>query len=232
MATDMEQFDERVDRYLKNQMDVNEKSAFIDELESNPELKQRAEAIAIMIKEMREIGTERDAIVYDSIRNLHKDDYYKTKRTPLFKYSAAAVIVIFIMGYSVVNIMTYNNMQSLGNDYCMVYSLSHEGVRGVDGDYPEDMIKLFENVEKGRDLKQTIAELEIIYKASRGDEYNEYINYSDNIGWYLAIAQLKKGKYKDAKKTLNTIIMDNPDEVIADKANELVDEINKHLIFR
>ncbi len=78
LSFDFEDSDEKIERYLSHQMTNEEEDAFKKELENSSDLQQRAVAIAMVIKAMREVGHERDEKILLELRNMHKDEAHKT----------------------------------------------------------------------------------------------------------------------------------------------------------
>lgn len=52
--------DDRIVAYLKGKMSEEEVQNFMKELEENPELKEKAIAVARLVKGLKEVGTEQD----------------------------------------------------------------------------------------------------------------------------------------------------------------------------
>ena len=52
--------DDRIASYLKGQMSGEEEQAFLQELEENPDLKERAIIMARLVKGLKEVGTAQD----------------------------------------------------------------------------------------------------------------------------------------------------------------------------
>lgn len=58
--------DDRITAYLKGQMTIEEENAFMEDLQENPLLKEKAIAMARLIKSMKEVGAQQD----DEINNV------------------------------------------------------------------------------------------------------------------------------------------------------------------
>ena len=57
--------DERIANYLKGRMTAEEEQAFMQELKSNPELKEKAIAVARLVKGLKEVGAMQDQVILD-----------------------------------------------------------------------------------------------------------------------------------------------------------------------
>ena len=76
---------------------------------------------------------------------------------------------------------------------------------------------LFSNVLENKDLDQTIITLSDCFAQSLQPTFNDYTNYMPQIGWYLAIAQLKANEKSSAKITLKTLIDNTESEMLVHK---------------
>ena len=76
-------------------------------------------------------------------------------------------------------------------------------------------------------MDNTILDLEDKFSLAISDEFNEYINYMNDIGWNLAIAYLKDGDREKAVKTLELLISHSESDVIIEKCKKLIAEINQ-----
>lgn len=71
----MEDFDKRVERFLKKQLTHEEELAFIEELKTDKTLLERAKTLALAIDEMGILRSERDAAVIKGIASLDEKAY-------------------------------------------------------------------------------------------------------------------------------------------------------------
>ena len=67
---DYTDFDCRVEKFLRNQMTVEEAAAFKIELDTDNEKKQRAHTMALMIKAMNKVGMEQDQLIINAIKDM------------------------------------------------------------------------------------------------------------------------------------------------------------------
>ena len=71
----MEDFDKRVERFLKKQLTHEEELAFIEALKADKTLLERAKTLALAIDEMGKLRSERDAAVIKDIASLDEKAY-------------------------------------------------------------------------------------------------------------------------------------------------------------
>ena len=74
----MEEFDKRVEHFLKKQLTHDEELFFIEELKADKALLERAKTITLAIDEMRALRSERDIAVIKSIAALDEKTYQTT----------------------------------------------------------------------------------------------------------------------------------------------------------
>ncbi len=214
--------EERIDRYLHGEMTREEELLFEEDLSKDDNLRQQAETIARMAKRMKVVGSEQDRTFIEQMK-----DSAGTKLAPVWWMSiAASLIIIFTVGYHF-----YDRSQTiaLGQQYAYVFSTETESlIRGEeDEDVANQLTALFDNAANGKDLDNTIKQLEELWKLSQSDVYNEYTNYAPIIGWNLAIAFLQNNDKIAAKTILNQLIEVECDNqtVIKEKAIELKGKI-------
>ena len=214
--------EERIDRYLHGEMTREEELLFEEDLSKDDNLRQQAETIARMAKSMNVVGSEQDRTFIEQMK-----DSAGTKLAPVWWLSiAASILIIFTIGYHF-----YDRYQtiSLGRQYAYAFTTETESL--IRGDENEDVANqltaLFDNAANGKDLDNTIKQLEVLWELSQSDVYNEYTNYAPIIGWNLAIAYLQNNDKIAAKTILNQLIEVECDNqtVIKEKAIELKGKI-------
>ena len=234
--------DERIVNYLKGRMTAEEEQLFMQELQSNPELKAKAVAMARMVKGMKEVGSANDEEVIgeflaagsDEIKTIANNVSVTKKKGKVISWrrtmtwlSAAASVALLIwagIGYNDYRITT-----GLGDQYATVFT-SSQLTRG--GETPTEveakLSKLFGNVVDGRDLKATIHDLTLCWELSTQETYNDYTDFAPEIGWNLAIAHLKNNNRKQAKAVLEKLTDVAPaGTAIGAKARELLKKVEE-----
>lgn len=80
-------------------------------------------------------------------------------------------------------------------------------------------------MKDGNDLDNTILKLQEKFSQAISEDYNDYTNYINDIGWNLAIAHLKDGERDDAIKTLELLISHTESDIVIEKCKKLIEEI-------
>ena len=230
----IEDLDMRLELFLKNKMTEEEGKAFLSELQSDPELRVRAQTMAAAIKNMKELKYEYGQRVASKIECLSEREYRKIAKLPqkasiislrLFVRMGIAACFVGVISFGAYRYYLYNETIALGNSY---YSdvPTELVVRGTDN-VSQQLSHLFTNVKNNKDLDNTILDLEDKFSLAISDEFNEYINYMNDIGWNLAIAYLKDGDREKAVKTLELLISHSESDVIIEECKKLIAEINQ-----
>lgn len=233
--------DDRIVAYLKGQMSAEEEQQFMKELNDNPELKQKAIVTARLVKGLKQVGAAQDketkgaflASSTESVQSavekaIHTEEVSATtsartvsiRRTSTWLSIAASLIFIVWLGFE------YNDYRSttgLGEEYGNAFSSSMI-IRGAESptDAEKKLESLFANVKNGDNLDNAIHELSLCWELSTMDTYNDYTNYSAEIGWNLAIAYLKDNNKMDAKIVLEKLVEISEDSSAVNvKAKEL-----------
>ena len=230
----LENFDIRLELFLKNKMTEEEGKAFLSELQSNPDLRQRAQTMAAAIKNMKELKYERGQRVASRIEQVSERSFREAAQLPkktmvislrsIVRMSIAACFigVISLGGY---RYYIYNETVALGDSYYA--SIPTELVVRDADDVSSQLILLFNNVKNGNDLDNTILNLQEKFSQAISEDYNDYTNYINDIGWNLAIAHLKDGERDDAIKTLELVISHSESDIVIEKCKKLIEEIKE-----
>ena len=228
--------EERITSYLKGKMSATEETQFIIELQNNPELKAKAVAMARLVKGMKEVGTKRDTKTKEAFlvstteeikqvaRNVSAERSTKviTLRQASTWMSIAASIIIIVWGGFVYN--DYHTTIALADEYTMAFETSiYSRGEDVSSEAEKRLALLFDNVKNKKELENTLHELSLCWEISQMVTYNDYTEYSAEIGWYLAIGYLKDNDKKMAKTMLEELIKSTENgSVINNKASELL----------
>lgn len=233
--SNLEKFDIRLELFLKNKMTEEESKAFLSELQSNPELRERAQAMAAAIKNMKELKFDHGQRVASEIERVSERDFKKSAKLSqkarvfslrsIVRMSIAACIV-GIISFGGYRYYIYNETIALGNSYYATIP-TELVVRDAD-DVSAQLAQLFNNVKNNEDLDNTILNLEEKFSLAISEDYNDYTNYINDIGWTLAIAHLKDGDRDKAIKTLDLLISHSESDIVVEKYKKLIKEI-KHL---
>jgi len=194
------EFDDILMRYLRNELSTEEERKFVELLESDPDKKARAAAVARLIKGLKNHAKAEDNKIIES---------FKAKQPKTVKLFVRILAAAVIVGFGLFSgLKFYNNAenQKIAAEFGEEITIS-ENMRGSsDEDIINELNTLFSNVEKDTDLNNTIAKLESLWQQSRSEIFNDYTNYSTNIGKALTIAYIKNNDRKAAEKVLNQMI--------------------------
>lgn len=233
--------EERISDYLRGKMTVLEEEAFLAELNSNVELKEQAVLMARLAKGLKSVGESQDKDTIeafkvadvDTVKNIARKVTSKGKssaKTILFERKvvmclsiAASLTIIFFAGNQYLD---YRNTTNLGEEYSLSFN-SSSLVRGSENDkVKKELTMLFKNVESGQQLNQSISRLFVLWELSTMAIYNDYTDYSTEIGWNLSIAYLKDNNKEGAKETLRKLIhISENGSIIRNKSQELLNKI-------
>lgn len=238
--------DDRIVTYLKGQMSAEEEQAFLKELENNTELKEKAIAMARLVKGLKEVGLEQDRDIQQVIlasseqdvesatKNATRDEVevpaasqakiISISKTAKLLSIAASLICIVWLGFTY---NSYRNTTALGDQYDDVFG-SGMIVRGQETqtEAEKKLQGLFTNVKENQKIDDAIHELSLFWELSTMDTYNDYTDYSPEIGWNLAIAHLKNNDKKEAKAVLEKLIsVSEEGSAVSAKAKELLEKL-------
>ncbi len=233
--SNMENFDARLELFLKNKMTKEESNIFLVELQDNPDLRERAQAMAAAIKNMKELKYEHGQRVASRIEQVSERNFRDAAQLrkkaivislrSIVRMSIAACF-IGVISFGSYKYYIYNETVALGDSYYAAIP-TELVVRDAD-DVSSQLTLLFNNVKNGKELDNTILNLEEKFSQAISDDYNDYTNYINDIGWNLAIAHLKDGERDDAIKTLELLISHTESDIVIEKCEKLIEEI-KHL---
>lgn len=174
--------DERISRYLKGQMSIQEETEFLADMESDEQLKQDAIAKARLVKGMAQVDYE----LIQELKNAPEEKITSSLRPhrilfrkPITWISAAAsVAVLLFAGYKGYD---YYDTTRLGMKYATVIPMETL-VRGdTESTVDQELQTLFENVVERKDLSATTKRLSELWEISNQETYNDYTDYSPHV---------------------------------------------------
>ena len=219
--------DERISRYLKGLMSVQEETKFLADMRSDDQLRHDAIAQARLVKGMAQVDYE----LIQELKNTPKAKITSSLRPPKIIFRkpvtwlsvAASVAVLLFAGYKGYD---YYDTTRLGMKYATVFPIETL-VRGdTDSTVDKELQTLFENVIERKDLSATTKRLSELWKISNQETYNDYTDYSPYIGWYLAIGYLEDYE-KDKAQYILHIMLD--DETVSLSIKDQIRELFKRL---
>ena len=217
--------DDLIDRFMQGQMDENEEKAFLEELNQNEELRERAILHARLVKGMAQVD---DEIIeaYSEAEDSSKNNKATVvsidkKHSARWLAIAASIVFIVFVGFKSYD---YYDTTSLGREYANTFPTSTI-IRGeANTDVDTELTMLFNNVAEGKDLDNTTSRLQSLWEQSKQGTYNDYTDYAPYIGWNLAIGYLRNYEKTKAKNVLKEMKQMYPEgTVIGDKIATLLE---------
>lgn len=205
---------ERIERYLREQMSPEENDAFLNDLSSDKDLREEAQIMALMIKEMKEEQARQSERLTEAVLN-DRDSVRKAKTISIVRWSLS-IAAMFILIFGAVTLwnkqsdtdVLYAQADIIFEQHYSPYTLQGDS-RGGDSDVEKELSVLFNLVGTEKDISPVIEKLQKIHD-SIDSEY-EYSLYADEITRYLALAYLKDHNIEEAKELLKPLA-DNGDE--------------------
>ena len=194
---------ERIERYLREQMTPEENEAFLNDLQNDRELREEAQMMALLIKEMKEEQEKQDEAIQQKILESKGNSNAKTIRLVKWIGSIAAMFIL-LFGTN----QWYNSykIDKLYDAYYTPYDASL--ARGGDDEaIKKELAELYNKVGSEENVTSIISRLQTIYDGiqSNNDEYTDYSYYESDVAWYLALAYIKDHNLEKAKEMLKPL---------------------------
>ena len=203
---------ERIERYLREQMTPEENEIFLNELRNDKELREEAQMMALLIKEMKEEQAKQDEAITQEILETRGNSNAKTIRLVKWIGSIAAM---FILLFGANQWYTSYKIDKLYDAYYTPYDASLD--RGGDDEaIKKELAELYNKVGTEKDVTPIITRLQSIYDGiqANSDDYSDYRYYENDIAWYLALAYLKDHNLDKAKELLKLLAEEGIAEAI------------------
>ena len=195
--------DDLIDRFMQGQMDENEEKAFLEELNQNEELRERAILHARLVKGMAQVD---DEIIeaYSEAEDSSKNNKATVvsidkKHSARWLAIAASIVFIVFVGFKSYD---YYDTNRLGRKFDNTFPTSTIRRGETNADIDTELTMLFNNVAEGKDLDNTTSRLATLWELSKQETYNDYTDYAPYIGWNLAIGYLRNYEKTNAKAVL------------------------------
>lgn len=214
----MEQ-DERIERFIRNQMTQEEETAFLDGISSEPELKERAFATALMARGMKRRRKEEQQVFVAMLNGSIAQNANKAKATAFRRYAAVAASLLLLLGVGgYVGFAEYGYQQRNAIVSANI-SLEQTGLDRGEGDNMQSRLDSIAAVVKNeRDITEAIAVLQGLYDKRQADI--DCAQNSATISWYLTMAYIKDNQKGKAVNLLVALKKEHP---------EMTSKINKIL---
>ena len=219
-------------------MSAEEEQQFIKEVEENKELKEKAIVTARLVKGLKQVGMRQDKDIIDALlvsseneveqaaRNASKQrKVISIHKTSTWLSIAASLIFVVWLG---LEFNDYRSTTGLGNEYGNSAFTTEMISRGADSpsEVEKKLENLFNEVKDNRNIEDAIHELSLCWELSTMETYNDYTDYSAEIGWNLAIAYLKDNNRKDASTVLAKMaVLYDADTAVGKQVRELQQKI-------
>jgi len=203
---------ERIERYLREQMTPEENEIFLNELRNDKELREEAQMMALLIKEMKEEQAKQDEAITQEILETRGNSNAKTIRLVKWIGSIAAM---FILLFGANQWYTSYKIDKLYDAYYTPYDASLD--RGGDDEaIKKELAELYNKVGTEKNITPVITRLQSIYDGiqANSDDYSDYRYYENDIAWYLALAYLKDHNLDKAKELLKLLAEEGIAEAI------------------
>ena len=192
---------ERIERFLREQMSPEENDAFLNDLKNDKDLREEAQMMALMIKEMKEEQIKQSEKLTEDV--LAEEKQAKKARIISMVRWPLSIAAMFILIFGATLLWNrQSDTDALFTEYYSSYTLQGES-RGGDSEVEKELAVLFNQVGTEKDISTVIDKLQKIYD-SVDSEY-EYSLYADDIAWYLALAYLKVDKPEKSKELLKPL---------------------------
>lgn len=216
--TQFQEMDERIERFLRGEMTMEEEARFREELKSNPDFREHARAISALLKGIRAEGEQHDQEIISEVTTNKRPN--NIRRITLWIASTAAVLALYF-GYSYhAENVRYAHVNEMLTPYYMHYDIDALSRGETDSVAITHLYTLFNRIPEEKDMTDIIAELEPIYQ-SLDSEYT-YYPYANDIAWNLALAYIKTGEKDKSISILEKLKEDNPYTLLYNKVDELI----------
>ena len=214
---------ERIERFLREQMSPEENDAFLNDLKNDKDLREEAQMMALMIKEMKEEQIKQSGKLTEDV--LAEEKQAKTAKIISMVRWPLSIAAMFILIFGATLLWNrQSDSEILFNEYYQPYVV--QGERGGDDDaIKEELANLYNKVGTEDDVTPIITRLQTIYDniLSNNVDYAEYIYYEKDIVKYLALAYIKNNDLDKAKRLLKPYAEDGDDE--ADEIIKAIDSL-------
>jgi len=194
---------ERIERFLREQMTPEENEAFLNDLKDDRELREEAQMMALLIKEMKEEQTMQDEAITQEI--LASERPAAAKTIQLVKW-IGSIAAMFILLFGANQWYSSYKIDKVYDAYYTPYDASL--VRGGDDEaIKKELAELYNKVGTEKDVTPIIIRLQSIYDGiqTNSDDYSDYTYYENDIAWYLALAYIKDHNLEKAKEMLKPL---------------------------
>ncbi len=232
--------EERILSYLRGEMSTEQEAIFMDDLQKDPDFKDKAISIARLAKGLKQVGDENDKILREALLSADEATVRKIvqqatetggekaktipfkKRLATILSLAASILFVVFLGFQYYD---YNRTTSLGEQYATQFDTSV--IRGDEqSETTKELGTLINNVYVNKDLSSTLKRLAVLWEVATLDTFNDYTNFAPEIGWALATGYLKDNNKEEALAVLEKMAkLYDADTAMGKKVRELQEKI-------
>lgn len=187
---------ERVDRFLRKEMDEKESSAFLQDIKTDPELKEYYE---------RQFNLMR-GVNFHHVTKLMKKKESELSRTNSPKKSIIYAIATTAAAAMLCGFILWDRNVSINVGEQMYYS---QVLRGDD-----DVSKLVEDGKYQEAVDLINKELDVLVSFISAERYDQYTQYINNLKYQKALILLMDGKKRKAKEILKELNDERSNEIL------------------
>lgn len=195
---------ERIERFIREQMTPEEERAFLDDLRRDQKLREEAQMMAFLIKEMKLDQSKQDAELVAAVRAAAESP--TPRKVPLLRW-VVSIAAIFLLLFGATRLWNRPSGDDLLFDsYYTSYEVSSQR-SGDDGALIAELAALYDKVGTEKDLAPVIDRLQTIYDniVANNEAYADYTYYENDVAWYLALAYVKDHQHDKAKQLLKPL---------------------------
>lgn len=248
MEIDINNQDDIINRFMSGEMSEDEKSDFLTRLETDDKLRQRAQLVGLIAREIHNVNS--DDIIVDALSKTDKDEFRKKlqrikeekreskvsacsvddglcinkdenkNRNMRWRILSIAASILIVLGvFTVYQNFNRADYTSLGAKQVVVTTFRSAG----DSLIISNLSDLSQRIIAGDNIDEAISQLSDYYWKDHNEDLKPF---HDDIGWNLAVAYLKVNDKDNAILVLNNIIKESKSQEHIEKAKELLNDIN------
>lgn len=248
MEIDINNQDDIINRFMSGEMSEDEKSDFLTRLETDDKLRQRAQLVGLIAREIHNVNS--DDIIVDALSKTDKDEFRKKlqrikeekreskvsacsvddglcinkdenkNRNMRWRILSIAASILIVLGvFTVYQNFNRADYTSLGAKQVVVTTFRSAG----DSLIISNLSDLSQRIIAGDNIDEAISQLSDYYWKDHNEDLKPF---HDDIGWNLAVAYLKVNDKDNAILVLNNMIKESKSQEHIEKAKELLNDIN------
>ena len=248
MEIDINNQDDIINRFMSGEMSEDEKSDFLTRLETDDKLRQRAQLVGLIAREIHNVNS--DDIIVDALSKTDKDEFRKKlqrikeekreskvsacsvddglcinkdenkNRNMRWRILSIAASILIVLGvFTVYQNFNRADYTSLGANQVVITTFRSAG----DSLLISNLSDLSQRIKDGDRVEGAISQLSDYYWKDNNEDLKPF---HDDIGWNLAVAYLKVNDKDNAILVLDNIIKESKSQEHIKKAKELLNDIN------